>query len=112
MATAAPALTDSPIFDGAFRARLRELVTWRRDVRRFRSEPLPPGTIERLIELACLAPSVGLSQPWRFVLVEEAARRQAVHELFEACNEAARVSYPDETARRYADLKLAGLDEA
>jgi 5,6-dimethylbenzimidazole synthase len=53
-------------FDEAFRARLRDLLFWRRDVRRFRHDPLPSGTLEALIELACLAPSVGLSQPWRF----------------------------------------------
>jgi 5,6-dimethylbenzimidazole synthase len=58
-------------FDDAFRVQLRELLIWRRDVRRFRTEALPPGTIERLIDLACLAPSVGLSQPWRFVIVDD-----------------------------------------
>ena len=52
-------------FDDAFRGRLRDLLTWRRDVRRFRRDALASGTLERLIELACLAPSVGLSQPWR-----------------------------------------------
>ena len=46
-------------FDDAFRRRLRELLTWRRDVRRFRRDALPSGTLERLIGLACLAPSVG-----------------------------------------------------
>lgn len=51
-----------PHFDDVFRARLRELLAWRRDVRRFRREALPPGTLERLIELACLAPSVGLDR--------------------------------------------------
>jgi 5,6-dimethylbenzimidazole synthase len=55
-------------FDDAFRARLRDLLAWRRDVRRFRVDPLPPGTLERLFEVASLAPSVGLSQPWRFVV--------------------------------------------
>jgi 5,6-dimethylbenzimidazole synthase len=58
-------------FDDAFRAQLHELLIWRRDVRRFRSEPLPLGTLERLIDVACLAPSVGLSQPWRFVIVDD-----------------------------------------
>ena len=64
-------------FDDAFRARLRDLLVWRRDVRRFRRDPLPRGTLERLIQLACLAPSVGLSQPWRFVIVDDPARRAA-----------------------------------
>ena len=99
-------------FDDEFRARLRDLMVWRRDVRRFRTEPLPPGTMDRLIELACLAPSVGLSQPWRFVIVESPDRRRAVIESFAACNAAALASYAGEQADRYAQLKLAGLAEA
>jgi len=59
-----------PAFDEAFRVQLRNLMRWRRDVRRFRAEPLPDGMLERLLSAACLAPSVGLSQPWRFVAVE------------------------------------------
>jgi 5,6-dimethylbenzimidazole synthase len=102
----------TPTFDAAFRARLRELLIWRRDVRRFRPDALPAGALERLIETACLAPSVGLSQPWRFVVVEDAARRRAVRDVFTACNEAALADYADEAARRYAQLKLAGLDDA
>jgi len=99
-------------FDDDFRARLRELIVWRRDVRRFRRDALPPGAVEQLLELAALAPSVGLSQPWRFVLVEDAARRAAVRSCFERCNAAALQSYAGERAQRYASLKLAGLDEA
>src|SRR5580658_9183527 len=76
-------------FDPAFRARLRDLLVWRRDVRRFRSDPLPAGALDALIELACLAPSVGLSQPWRFVIVEDAAVRAAICKNFAACNAAA-----------------------
>ena len=37
-------------FDDAFRAKLRDLLIWRRDVRRFRTEPLTSGMLERLIE--------------------------------------------------------------
>ena len=75
-------------FDAAFRARLRDLLVWRRDVRRFRRDPLPSGTLESLIELACLAPSVGLSQPWRFVIVEDATARAAIRHNFATCNAA------------------------
>jgi len=99
-------------FDDAFRDRLRELILWRRDVRRFRRDPLPASVVERLLELASLAPSVGLSQPWRFVLVEDAARRAAVRAGFERCNADALASYAGERAERYARLKLAGLDAA
>lgn len=99
-------------FDDNFRQHLRELFVWRRDVRRFRSDPLPEGTLEKLIDIACLSPSVGLSQPWRFVVVEDATRRSAVIEDFKACNAEALSCYSGERAARYASLKLAGLIEA
>jgi 5,6-dimethylbenzimidazole synthase len=102
----------APAFDDAFRARLRELIAWRRDVRRFRRDSLPDGTLERLIECACLAPSVGLSQPWRFVIVEDAERRAAIRACFESCNADALRAQAPERATRYARLKLAGLDDA
>jgi len=99
-------------FDPAFRARLRDLLLWRRDVRRFRGDPLPGGALDALIELACLAPSVGLSEPWRFVIVEDAARRAAIQRDFESCNAAALAAQRSERASLYAQLKLAGLREA
>jgi 5,6-dimethylbenzimidazole synthase len=99
-------------FDAAFRAQLRDLLMWRRDVRRFRSDPLPGGTLEALIELACLAPSVGLSQPWRFVIVENKAIRAGVRENFSVCNTRALAAQSGPRASLYAQLKLAGLDEA
>jgi 5,6-dimethylbenzimidazole synthase len=102
----------APHFDDAFRARLLDLFCWRRDVRRFRTDPLPPGTLEILIEIACLAPSVGLSQPWRFVIVTDPARRQAAMDNFKTCNADALSDYSGDLANRYAALKLAGLREA
>lgn len=99
-------------FDPTFREQLRELFIWRRDVRRFRSDPLPDGLLAKLIEIASLSPSVGLSQPWRFVIVNSKARRSAVIEDFKICNSAALRSYSGERASRYATLKLAGLEEA
>jgi 5,6-dimethylbenzimidazole synthase len=99
-------------FDQAFRERLRDLFAWRRDVRRFRTDPLPAGTLERLIDIACLAPSVGLSQPWRFIVVDDPVRRARVRDTFAACNADALASYAGDLATRYAGLKLAGLEEA
>ena len=101
-----------PEFDDGFRARLVELLTWRRDVRRFRADPLPDGLLEHLLEIAALAPSVGLSQPWRFVLVGDAGRRAEVRANFERANAAALAAYEGAEAQSYARLKLAGLDEA
>jgi 5,6-dimethylbenzimidazole synthase len=101
-----------PNFNPAFRQQLRDLFRWRRDVRRFRPDPLPAGLLEELLDVAALAPSVGLSQPWRFVLVEDPARRATVRASFAACNAAALARQDSSRAGLYARLKLAGLDEA
>lgn len=95
-----------------FGDRFAELLRWRRDVRRFRRDPLPPGLLDRLLDLACLAPSVGNSQPWRFVMVANPGRRAAVRAVFGRCNADAAAGYEGERARRYQRLKLAGLEEA
>jgi 5,6-dimethylbenzimidazole synthase len=105
-------MSSVPQFDDGFRARLRELLAWRRDVRCFRRDALPLGAIERLIETACLAPSVGLSQPWRFVLVDAPERRAAIRENFARCNVTALAAQTPDRAAQYARLKLAGLDDA
>lgn len=101
-----------PDFDDPFRARLEDLLRWRRDVRRFRRDPVDPDLVSRLIDLACLAPSVGNSQPWRFVLVETEASRDLVRANFAAANREALADHRGERARLYASLKLAGLEEA
>ncbi len=97
-----------PSFSSDFCGGLAQLLAWRRDVRRFRPEPLPDGLLPQLLALAHTAPSVGLSQPWRFVTVDDPGRRAAVRASFEACNRAAAAGQP----AAYARLKLAGLDEA
>ena len=104
--------TSPPCFDDLFKAQLHDLLVWRRDVRRFKRDALPSGALERLIETACLAPSVGMSQPWRFIVVDDAALRGKILVEFERCNADALKSYSGEVAARYARLKLAGLVEA
>ncbi|GIX32040.1 MAG: 5,6-dimethylbenzimidazole synthase [Porticoccaceae bacterium] len=104
--------THSPHFDAAFRRRLETLFRWRRDVRRFRADPLPSGLVERLLAQADAAPSVGNSQPWRFVVVEDEGRRRAARAHFAAVNERALAGYRGERARLYASLKLEGMDRA
>ena len=99
-------------FGDQFRADLLRLLRWRRDVRSFKRQALADGTLDRLVGLACLAPSVGLSQPWRFVVVETPSRRDAIRASFETCNADALLRHGGERAGLYARLKLAGLDDA
>lgn len=88
------------------------LLRWRRDVRHFLSTPVPPELIDSLLRQAALAPSVGFSQPWRWVLVDSPLRRSAITDNFAAANAAAQASYADPQALHYSQLKLAGLREA
>lgn len=101
-----------PRFDVAFCRQLEALFRWRRDVRRFRDEPIEDDVLDTLLQLAALAPSVGNSQPWRFVIVADPERRAAVRHEFARCNQAALAGYAAERQALYARLKLAGLDRA
>jgi 5,6-dimethylbenzimidazole synthase len=101
-----------PAFDEEFQKHFADLIRWRRDVRRFRLDPVPEDLLEKALALASFSPSVGYSQPWRFVRVSDQARRSAVRTNFMACNQAALANYEGERAQLYAKLKLAGLDQA
>ena len=99
-------------FDAEFRQSFRQLILWRRDVRRFRRDPVDPVLIDSLLELASRAPSVGHCQPWRFVFVESADRRNVVKDSFVRANAKALENYHGEERMHYARLKLEGLEAA
>lgn len=101
-----------PDFDDRFRAQLASLFEWRRDVRRFLTDPVDPDLIEELLAQACLSPSVGNSQPWRFVLVEDRTKRDEIRANFLRENATALEDYDNERRQQYTQLKLAGLDKA
>lgn len=105
-------IVTDPHFDETFRAKLHELFSWRRDVRAFRGDSVDEATVLRLVRTASLSPSVGFSQPWRFVRVDDRGRRDLVIASFERANASALSEYRDGDAERYATLKLAGLREA
>ena len=96
----------------SFHVDLLRLMQLRRDVRSFRRDPLPTGCLDELLRHACLAPSVGYSQPWRCVTVQSTERRDAIAEEFDLQNDDAASRYDAETQRSYRELKLAGLRDA
>ena len=103
----------APGFDAAFCDQLDMLFAWRRDVRRFVPDAaVDPALLRALLARTRAAPSVGFSQPARFVEVRSPERRAAVRELFAAANAEALAGYQGERAACYAGLKLAGLEEA
>jgi 5,6-dimethylbenzimidazole synthase len=60
---------------------LYRVMTARRDMRHFSSEPLDAALLDRLLAAAHLAPSVGLMQPWRFIRIRDRDLRQRIHAL-------------------------------
>jgi 5,6-dimethylbenzimidazole synthase len=68
--------------------------------------------LRHCLDAFLLAPSVGLSQPWRLIRVQSDAARAAALANFEAANAAALAGYSGEKAALYAGLKLSGMREA
>lgn len=101
-----------PDFESEFRDQLNALFRWRRDVRRFRTDPLDEAVLDRCLQVIPLAPSVGLSEPWRVVRVASAPARAAALKNFETANKAALAGYSGEDAKIYAGLKLSGMRDA
>ncbi|GET42365.1 5,6-dimethylbenzimidazole synthase [Microseira wollei] len=84
----------------------------RRDIRSyFTPTPIEDDVLARLLDAAHHAPSVGMMQPWRFILIRDAGVRQSVYELFQQANEAASSIYEDKQKALYMSLKLAGILE-
>jgi 5,6-dimethylbenzimidazole synthase len=71
-------------YDSGSVAAIYRVIAERRDVRHFVPAPNDPATLSRLLSAAHAAPSVGLSQPWRFVRITRPALRHAIHELVES----------------------------
>jgi nicotinate-nucleotide--dimethylbenzimidazole phosphoribosyltransferase len=97
--------------DDASRAALEAVIAGRRDVRRFRPDPVPDDVLDRLLTAAHRAPSVGLSQPWRFVVVRDDDVRAQVRALAET-ERVRQASRFDERARAFLDQKVEGILEA
>ncbi|MEV8466249.1 5,6-dimethylbenzimidazole synthase [Fluviibacterium sp. DFM31] len=99
-------------FSDSFRHDLAELMRWRRDVRRFRSDPVDGCVLDRCLQSFTLAPSVGLSQPWRLRRIASGPARDSARRNFTAANAAALGGYDGDKAATYAGLKLSGMDMA
>jgi nicotinate-nucleotide--dimethylbenzimidazole phosphoribosyltransferase len=90
---------------------LYRAIEERRDIRRFRPDPLAPGLLERLLAAAHTAPSVGLMQPWRFIVIESAETKAAMQGIAQK-QRLTQAPFLDDRARQYLDLKLEGIGEA
>ena len=99
-------------FTDDFRTQFDLLMRLRRDVRRFRTDAIDEAVLTRCLDAFRLAPSVGLSEPWRVIRVESPAARAAALENFQTTNDQALHGYSGEKAQLYSRLKLSGMQEA
>ncbi len=91
---------------------LRDVIDARRDIRRYRPDPVPADLLEQVLTAGHHAPSVGHSQPWRFVVVQEQATRDRAAHLADRARLAQAEHLTEDRAARLLDLKLEGLREA
>ncbi len=99
-------------FTDDFRTQFDLLMRLRRDVRRFRTDAIDEAVLTRCLDAFRLAPSVGLSEPWRVIRVESQVARDAALKNFQAANAEALKGYSGEKAQLYSQLKLSGMQEA
>ncbi len=93
---------------------LEEIMQARRDVRgnHFLAKAVAPEVLSKILQAASWAPSVGFSQPWEFVMVQDPQIRQTLVANFKAVNSQAEAQFSDEKQGLYHQLKLEGILEA
>ncbi|GAC1334924.1 MAG: 5,6-dimethylbenzimidazole synthase [Isosphaeraceae bacterium] len=89
-----------------------EAIHTRRDVRRFRPDPVPDDVLLRILDAAHHAGSVGYMQPWNFLVVRSTEVRRTIFEVFERENARAAEGYSGERRALYDSLKLQGILDA
>jgi nicotinate-nucleotide--dimethylbenzimidazole phosphoribosyltransferase len=98
-------------YDEREREVVHRVIAERRDIRRFRPDEVPEGVLRRLLEAAHRAPSVGLMQPWRFIVVRDLDTRVQVRRLAQRERLRQRESF-GERATHFLDQKIEGVVEA
>ncbi len=99
-------------FSREFRDELEALMQWRRDVRRFRTDPIDEALLARCLDAFSFAPSVGLSEPWRILRVNSAEARAKALDNYKTANATALADQTQDKQDSYAQLKLSGMQDA
>ncbi len=101
------------VFSDPERQAVYDVIAHRRDVRNeFLPDAIDPQVLHRILTAAHMAPSVGLSQPWNFILIRDAAQKARVKEAFSQANDEAQAMFPAAKRSAYGALKLEGIEKA
>lgn len=103
---------DAWAFPEDAREALGEIIGARRDIRRYRPDGVPDETLQRVLEAGHRAPSVGHSQPWRFIVVTDADVRERAARMADEQRLRQAAQMEPDAARRLLDLQLEGIREA
>ncbi|WP_281612617.1 5,6-dimethylbenzimidazole synthase [Flammeovirga sp. SubArs3] len=91
---------------------LYDCIYKRRDTRHFTQDDLPEEVLEKALDAAHAAPSVGLSEPWRFIVVKSQERKKEIKDLFQESNTKAESQITDsKQTALYNSLKLEAIEE-
>jgi len=92
--------------------KLLEIIKARRDVRgnRFINRPIEERELSMILEAGISAPSVGYSQPWKFIIIEDEKIKNSIVENFTEQNDKAKEIFKEKEL--YNSLKLEGIKEA
>ena len=107
----APAVATNAL-PAEWRRGVYETIARRRDLRSFRPDPIPRETLARILHAAHQAGSVGFSQPWSFVVVEDRGLRERIRAHVEEQRLVAAAAFEGERRERYLALKVEGILEA
>ena len=106
-------MTNKYAYSEAEQLAIYKVIAERRDMRHFLSSPVEPQTLQKILQAAHHAPSVGLMQPWRFIRISDNTIRKAIHKLVddERIKTAQAIGELENTARmaEFMRLKVEGV---
>lgn len=106
-------LKPAGVFSAEERAAVYRAIHERRDVRgQFLPDPIDDEVLYRLLAAAHAAPSVGLSQPWKFIIIRDPAVRSEIRVAFDLANGEANKMFSGARRALYSELKLQGISES
>ncbi|WP_281887386.1 5,6-dimethylbenzimidazole synthase [Paenibacillus sp. YYML68] len=89
-----------------------KIMAKRRDVRTFKSDPIPHETIMKLLEAGHQGPSVGFMQPWSFIIVTSPKVKEELAWAADKERRALAIHYEGERQDHFLSLKVEGLKQA